>query len=253
MTLNPTQRFSDRVTDYVRYRPGYPAELIAFLHAVCAVPAQARVADVGAGTGISSKLLLDAGHPVIAIEPNDAMREAADQWLSGYPGYSSIAATAEQTTLPDASVDLVIAAQAFHWFDRDHVRHEFARILRPGGLVALLWNARLIDGSDFLRGYEALLRTYSIDYGVVSERYSDDADMQGWFGSGLRHIGHFHHVVKMDFDALRGRTLSSSFMPQAGHPGFEPALEALKTLFDATARQGHVDFEYDARIYIGTV
>ncbi|MCL2589670.1 MAG: class I SAM-dependent methyltransferase [Betaproteobacteria bacterium] len=253
MTLNSTQRFSGRVADYIRYRPGYPVELVAFLHETCGIPTQARVADIGAGTGISSKLLLDAGYLVIAVEPNDDMREAADQLLSGYPNYSSIAAPAEQTTLPDANVDLVIAAQAFHWFDRDLVRREFARILRPGGLVALLWNARLLDGSDFLRGYEALLRTHSVDYGAVAERYSDDADMQGWFGSGLRHIGHFHHVVKMNFDGLRGRTLSSSFMPQAGHPGYEPTLQALKSLFDATSRQGYVDFEYDARIYVGTV
>jgi SAM-dependent methyltransferase len=253
MTLNSTQRFSSRVADYIRFRPGYPAELIAFLHKTCAVPAQAKVADIGAGTGISSKLLLDAGHPVIAVEPNDAMRRAADEWLSSYPGYSSIAAPAERTTLPDASVDLVVAAQAFHWFDRNPARREFARILRPGGLVALFWNIRLLDGSDFLRGYEMLLRTYGVDYSAVAERYSDDADMQDWFGPGLRHIGHFHYAQRLDFDSLRGRLLSSSYVPQAGHPDYEPMLEALKSLFDATARQDHVDFEYDTRIYVGTL
>jgi SAM-dependent methyltransferase len=251
--LNSTQRFTDRVADYVRYRPGYPAELIAFLHETCGIPAQARVADIGAGTGISSKLLLDAGHPVIAVEPNDAMRQAADQWLSGTPGYSSVAAPAEQTTLPDASVDLITAAQAFHWFDRDLVRREFARILRPGGLVALFWNIRLLDSSDFLRGYEALLQTYGVDYSAVAERYSDDADMQRWFGSGLRHIGHFHYAQKLDFDSLRGRLLSSSYVPRVGHPNLEPALQALKSLFDATARQGTVDFEHDTRIYVGSL
>ncbi|MCL2831310.1 MAG: class I SAM-dependent methyltransferase [Betaproteobacteria bacterium] len=253
MTLNPTQRFSGRVADYVRYRPGYPAELIRFLHETCAIPAQARVADIGAGTGISSKLLLDAGHPVIAVEPNDAMRQAADQWLCAYPDYSSIAAPAEQTTLPDASVDLVTAAQAFHWFDRERVRREFARILRPGGLVALFWNIRLLDGNDFLRGYEALLRTHSIDYGAVSDRYSDDADMQDWFGSGLRHIRHLYHASRLDFDGLRGRTLSASYMPKAGDPGHESMLQALESLFEATAREGFVELEYDTRVYVGSV
>ncbi|MCL2872792.1 MAG: class I SAM-dependent methyltransferase [Betaproteobacteria bacterium] len=251
MALNSTQRFSDRVANYVRYRPGYPAELVTFLHETCGVPVRAKIADIGAGTGISSKLLLDAGHPVIAVEPNDAMRQAADQWLSGYPNYSSVAAPAEQTTLPDASVDLVAAAQAFHWFDREKVRGEFARILRPDGLVALFWNIRLLDGSDFLRGYETLLRTYGVDYSAVAERYSDDADMQAWFGAGLRHIGHFHYVQKLDFDGLRGRLLSSSYVPQAGHPNHEPAMQALRTLFDTTARQGVVDFAYDTRIYVG--
>ncbi|MDR0769599.1 MAG: class I SAM-dependent methyltransferase [Burkholderiales bacterium] len=253
MSLNPTQRFTDRVADYIRYRPGYPAELIPFLHETCAIPAQAEVADIGAGTGISSKLLLDAGHPVLAVEPNDAMRQAADQWLSAYPGYSSIAASAEQTTLPDASVDLVVAAQAFHWFDRDLARREFSRILRPGGLAALFWNSRLLDGSVFLRGYEMLLQTYGLDYNAIAESYRDDADMRRWFGSGLRHIGHFHHAQKLDFDGLRGRLLSSSYAPKAEHPNHAPALQALKSLFDATARQGVVDFEYDTRIYVGTL
>ncbi|MDR0251526.1 MAG: class I SAM-dependent methyltransferase [Burkholderiales bacterium] len=253
MTLNPTQRFSDRVADYVRYRPSYPAELITFLHETCAIPVQAKVADIGSGTGISTKLLLDAGHSVIAVEPNDAMRQAADQWLSGYPGYSSIAAPAEQTTLPDACVDLVVAAQAFHWFDRDWTRREFARILRPGGLVALFWNIRLFDGSDFLRSYETLLRTYGVDYSAVAERYGDDANMQNWFGSGLRHIGHFRYAQKLDFDSLRGRMLSSSYVPQVGHPNHAPIVQALKSLFDATAQQGQVDFEYDTRVYVGAL
>ncbi|MDR2244232.1 MAG: class I SAM-dependent methyltransferase [Burkholderiales bacterium] len=253
MALNPTQRFSDRVADYVRYRPSYPAELITFLHETCAIPAHARVADIGAGTGISTRLLLDAGHPVIAVEPNDAMRQAADQWLSGYPNYSSVAASAEQTTLPDASVDLVAAAQAFHWFDREQARREFARIVRPDGLIALFWNIRLFDGSAFLRGYEKLLRTHGVDYSTVAERYCGDAEMQDWFGSGLRHIGHFHYAQKLDFDSLRGRMLSSSYVPQVGHPNHEPIVQALKSLFDATARQGQVDFEYDTRIYVGTL
>ncbi|MDR2711261.1 MAG: class I SAM-dependent methyltransferase [Burkholderiales bacterium] len=253
MAFNSTQRFSNRVADYVRYRPNYPAELVTFLHETCGVPARAKIADIGAGTGISTKLLLDAGHPVVAVEPNDAMRQAADQWLSGYPNYSSIAAPAEQTTLPDASVDLVTAAQAFHWFDREGARREFARILRPGGLVALFWNIRLLDGSDFLRGYETLLRIYGVDYSAVAERYSDDADMQDWFGSGLRHVGHFHYAQKLDFDGLRGRLLSSSYVPQVGHPNHEATIQALRTLFDATAQDGVVDFEYDTRIYVGSL
>ncbi|MCL2022337.1 MAG: class I SAM-dependent methyltransferase [Betaproteobacteria bacterium] len=253
MPLDSTQRFSNRVADYARYRPSYPAELLAFLHEMCAIPTHARVADVGAGTGISSKLLLDAGHPVIAIEPNAAMRQAAEQWLSGYPGYTSIAAPAEQTTLPDASVELVTAAQAFHWFDHNRAHREFARILCPGGLVAIFWNIRLLDSSDFMRGYETLMRTYGVDYSAVAERYSDDADMQDWFGAGLRHIGHFHYAQKLDFDSLRGRLLSTSYIPLAGDPNYEPMLQALKSLFDATAQKGCINFEYDTRIYVGSL
>src|SRR5262249_48098424 len=125
---NSTQRFSDRVADYVKFRPTYPREVVTFLHNTCGLEPRAQVADMGAGTGIWAKVLLDEGHPVVAVEPNDAMREAANTWLASYQGFSSVAGTAEATTLNDASVDLVIAAQAFHWFDPVTARREFARI-----------------------------------------------------------------------------------------------------------------------------
>src|ERR1700744_1650569 len=150
-----TQRFTDRVADYVKYRPSYPRDVVSFLHETCGVAPDAQVADIGAGTGISARLFLDAGHPVIAVEPNLAMREAANAWLAPYENFRSVAGTAEATTLEDASVDLVIAAQAFHWFDPVATRREFARILRPQGHVALFWNSRLLDRSPFLAGYEA--------------------------------------------------------------------------------------------------
>lgn len=249
-----TQRFSSRVADYVRYRPGYPPSLLQWLHDDIGLPRSALVADIGAGTGISSELFLTAGHPLIAVEPNAAMRTAAEQWLlPNHPHFQSLAGTAEATTLPDHSVDLVAAAQAFHWFDTTAVRREWKRILRPGGLALVYWNSRLLDASPFLAGYEQLLLDYGTDYTEVAERYQDDQTMRDWFGAGLRGLVHLPNVQYLDYDGLRGRLLSSSYAPQAGDPRHAPMLEALQRLFDAHAVDDKVAFEYQTRAFVGTL
>jgi SAM-dependent methyltransferase len=250
-SLAPTERFSSRVTDYVRYRPDYPTALMAWLHGEMKVAKGAKVADIGAGTGISSKMFLDAGHDVVAVEPNAGMRAAAVEWLGASPGFSAIDGNAEATKLADASVDLISVAQAFHWFDQQAVKPEWRRILRAGGLVAIYWNSRKLTGSAFLEGYEKLLNDYGLDYSSVSERYGDDEHMRRWFGAGLRGMAYFPHSQRLDFDALRGRLLSSSYAPQAGHADHESMLAALRELFDATERDGFVDFDYDTRIFVG--
>ena len=249
--LQAIQRFTSRVADYVRYRPDYPAALPAWLRDEHGVTADWRVADIGAGTGISSKMFLEAGHAVTAVEPNTAMRAAAQQWLGHEPRFSAVDGSAEATTLADASTDLVSAAQAFHWFDQAAIKPEWRRILRPGGLVAVYWNSRRLTGTPFLAGYEALLNTYGTDYSSVSERYGDDDHMRHWFGSGLRGLTRFPHAQRLGFDALRGRLLSSSYAPQAGDPQHAPMLAALRRLFDATQSGGTMDFTYDTRIFVG--
>src|SRR5579864_6957992 len=138
--LDPTRRFSDRVADYVRCRPDYPQAMMAWLQRKHHVDPRWMVADIGAGTGISSKMFLDAGQAVVAVEPNAPMRAAALEWLGGNARFRAVDGTAEATTLATASVDLVSAAQAFHWLDPAAVRREWARILRPGGLAAIYWN-----------------------------------------------------------------------------------------------------------------
>ena len=251
MIDDSTRRFTSRVADYVKYRPTYPREVATFVHVECGITPGATVADIGAGTGISAKLFLDAGHPVVAVEPNAAMREAADRYLADYAGYRSVAGTAEDTTLETASVDLVIAAQAFHWFEKAGARREFARILKPRGKVVLFWNSRLVKGSAFLEGYEALLREFSPDYANVAETYPDDDAMADWFGDGFEQKTVFPNAQLLDYDGLRGRLASSSYAPKPGDARHEPMLAALRQLFDATQRDGHVNFAYETRVYAG--
>jgi len=251
--LRSTERFSDRVADYVRYRPDYPVALVDWLHREHGVDTSWDVADVGAGTGISAKLFLDAGHRVTAVEPNAPMREAAERWLGDDPRFRAVDGRADATGLSDASVALIVVAQAFHWFDETATRREFARILRPGGLAAIVWNTRHLHGTPFLEGYEALLQRYGTDYTSVAERYADEPRMRAWFGDGFRGTARFDHGQKLDFDALKGRLMSSSYAPQPGHPQHAPMLDALRKLFDATAVDGRIDFTYDTRVYVGTL
>lgn len=250
-SLQSTTRFSDRVDDYVRYRPDYPLALLQWLQQEQGVNTQWHVADIGAGTGISSRMFLDGGYRVIAVEPNAPMRGAAEQWLGGTAGFSATDGRADATGLPDASVDLVTVAQAFHWFDEEATRHEFARILRPGGLAAVWWNSRRLVGTPFLEAYERLLLAYGNDYTSVAERYADDAHMRQWFGGGFTGSARFDHSQRLDFEALKGRLMSSSYAPKESEPNHAPMLKALRIVFDTCAEHGTVGFDYDTRIFAG--
>lgn len=254
MIDDSTRRFTDRVADYVKFRPTYPREVATFAHVELGVAPGAAVADIGAGTGLSTRLFLDAGHPVTAVEPNAAMRAAADAFLADYAKdgrYRSVAGTAEATTLADASIDLVSAAQAFHWFRKAETQREFARILKPRGKIVLFWNSRLLTGSAFLEGYEALLQRFCADYAQVAETYPDAAAMAHWFGDGFEHQTVFPNAQWLDFEGLRGRLMSSSYAPQPGDARHEPMLAALRELFDSTQQDGRVNFAYETRVYAG--
>ncbi|HET6553410.1 MAG TPA: class I SAM-dependent methyltransferase [Dyella sp.] len=251
--LKSTERFSDRVADYVRYRPDYPVAMLEWLQQTHGVNPHWRVADIGAGTGISSKLFLDGGYRVTAVEPNEPMRKAAEQWLGDNERFQTVDGHATATGLDDASVDLVIAAQAFHWFDQAAARREFQRILKPSGLAAIAWNSRRLVGTPFLEGYEALLKEYGTDYTSVAERYGDEPQLRAWFGGGYLGMGRFDHGQQLDFDALRGRLMSSSYAPRIGDPRHEPMMHALRELFDRCAADDRISFDYDTVIYTGTL
>lgn len=248
--LKTASRFDDRVENYVAYRPKYPAGVIDFLRDELGLTPKSVVADVGSGTGILSELLLKAGCQVVGVEPNDAMRGAAESRLKSFAEFRSVKGTAEATTLEGASADFVTAAQAFHWFDAEGARAEFRRILKPGGWVVLVWNMRRTDSTVFLRDYENLLREFGTDYAQVNcEQVSEERIAQFFVGEfGSKSLDNFQ---SFDFSGLRGRLLSSSYVPLEGHPKFEPMLAALRRLFDAHQRDGRVRVEYDAKLYYG--
>jgi SAM-dependent methyltransferase len=249
-TSNATSRFSDRVENYVRYRPGYPAEALRALKDECGLAPGHAVADIASGTGIWTRMLLENGNPVFAVEPNAEMRLAGERLLAGFPRCTNLAGTAEQTTLPDGSVDFVTAAQAAHWFDRARARREFVRILKPGGWLVLLWNERLTDSTQFLGAYEELLLTFGTDYEQVRHERTTDAVNEFFDPAPFReHV--FATRQEFDYPGLEGRLLSSSYAPGPGHPKHPPMLRELRRIFDEHAVGGNVAFDYNTRLFFG--
>ena len=246
-----TRRFSDRVENYVRYRPHYPEAVLQVLRQKTGLTASAAIADIGSGTGISAELFLRNGNPVFGVEPNLDMQQAAARLLQTYSQFHSITGTAEVTTLPSQSVDYVLAAQAFHWFKPQPTQQEFARILRPGGWVVLMWNSRRTASTPFLQDYEALLHQYGTDYREIRHKNIDLQALQAFFAGGPLETQTFYNEQRFDFEGLKGRLLSSSYTPNAGHPNYPPMVQALKHLFEQYEEQGQVRFEYDTEIYFG--
>lgn len=245
MSADSKSRFSDRVTNYVRYRPNYPREVFELLSREVPLGRGASVADVGSGTGISARRLAETGATVYAVEPNAAMRAAGEG-----DGIVSVDGAAEATTLPDHSVDLVTAFQAFHWFDRAAARREFARILRPEGTAALVWNERVEDATPFLRRYEALLREFAGDYLAVRHNAISEPDLAAWFGGGMR-TARFENAQTFDYGGVLGRLMSSSYAPPEGDPRYLPMVTALRRLFEETQEDGAVEFLYATNAYYG--
>jgi ubiquinone/menaquinone biosynthesis C-methylase UbiE len=245
------QRFSNRVADYVRYRPGYPAMLIDLLHTECGLRSNHVVADIGSGTGILAKLFLENGNRVFGIEPNDEMRHAGEEFLLAHKNFSSLQGSAEATTLPGASVDFVTVAQAFHWFEPVTTRREFLRILKPHGWVIVIWNDRRLSETPFGRAYEDLLVRFGTDYARVKEAYPETHDMENFFGKEKFQRRELPNFQEFDFDGLAGRLRSSSYAPKEGHASFGPMMGALRELFDASEKFGCVRMEYTSQIYFG--
>jgi SAM-dependent methyltransferase len=248
--IDPTKRFSSRVENYIKYRPGYPTAILDLLKENCGVTHASVIADVGSGTGILTELLLKNGSPIFGVEPNKDMREAAERLLKKHPHFTSISGTAESTTLKDRSVDVVTAGQAFHWFDREKTRQEFLRILKPGGWVVLIWNDRSTSASPFLKSYEQFLMTCATDYAAVNHKQIDAGAIRALFGGGFKHAI-FPNEQVFDFEGLKGRLLSSSYAPEAGHPKHAPMLSTLRAIFDEHQGNGKVIFEYDTVVHYG--
>lgn len=248
----PTERFTSRADAYARYRPGYPPEAVTLLQQRCGLSAQAVVADIGSGTGILTALLLKSGAQVFGVEPNGAMRAAAEAALRAAPRFQSVNGTAEATTLAAESVDLLVAGQAFHWFDVPLARLEALRVIRAGGWGALLWNERPNDATAFLADYEAMLKRHAPQYATITASRANEAAMREFFGGAMERAA-FPNQQQLDFEGLRGRLQSSSYAPEPDDPGYAPIMAALRQVFDAHAREGRVVLPYQTLVYFGAL
>jgi SAM-dependent methyltransferase len=246
--MQSVERFSSRVENYVRYRPGYPSAIVDLLRDECGLTSESIIADVGSGTGKLSELLLKNGNLVIGVEPNAAMRQAAEVVLADCENFRSIDGTAESTTLDNQSIDLVIAGQAFHWFDPPRAKAECARILKRNGWVVVIWNERQTDTTPFLRAYEQLLLTYGTDYQEVRHENAEPR-VEEFFAPRRPRFAQFPNHQEFDLQALRGRLLSSSYTPEASSPQFQPMVDELESIFEKFQRSGAVRFGYDTRVF----
>ena len=247
---NATSRFSDRVENYVRYRPGYPQDAVHALKSECGLQPSHGIADIASGTGIWTRMLLENGNSVFGVEPNAEMRQAGEAFLAEFPRFCSVEGKAEATTLLDRSVDFVTAAQAAHWFDRPRARREFVRILKPGGWLVLLWNERLINSTPFLRAYEELLLEFGTDYQEIRHERTTES-VNEFFDPAPYQERVFPMRQEFDYEGLQGRLLSSSYAPGAGHAKHEPMVRELRRIFSQHASNGRVGFEYKTRVYFG--
>lgn len=248
--LSNTERFSNRVENYVKYRPHYPKEVLDVFRSEMNLQKTSIIADIGSGTGISTKLFLENGNEVFGVEPNKAMREASQTFLQNFPNFHPVNGTAENTTLKDKSVDIIIAAQAFHWFDSAKTRLEFRRVLREKGFAALIWNERQLDSNDFLREYERFVIKFGTDYKDVRHEKVTKEIIEDFFQTDFQEKV-FQNSQIVDFEGFKGRILSSSYIPTEESPLYEEMIKELKTLFTEYQKNDTIEVRYDTKVYFG--
>ncbi|HEY2364144.1 MAG TPA: class I SAM-dependent methyltransferase [Candidatus Angelobacter sp.] len=250
MSKSPTERFTGRVDNYVRYRPKYPLQVVNALRQDCGLRPEHTIADIASGTGIFTRLLLENGNHVFAVEPNAEMRAASAHLQESFPRLALVVGAAEATTLPAASVDFITVAQAAHWLEPKQARAEFERILKPHGWCVLLWNERRTTGNPFLDDYEQLLHRYCVEY--KDKRHGQTAPIAQAFFAGVQYQQRvFDYQQEFDFAGLAGRLLSSSYCPLQRDPAHAPMMQELERIFHAHARHNTVRIDYDTRMFFG--
>lgn len=249
--MKSTNRFSDRAGLYAKHRPGYPAAVIDVLRVEAGLTAKSVVADIGSGTGISSRLLAPHVELVYAVEPNAEMRAEAER--EEPLNVISIEGTAEVTGLVSGAVHFVVAATAFHWFKVGEARAEFRRILKPEGTVVLMWNMRRRQGSPLVAEYEQLLQSFGTDYSasLMSDKWV--APAAAFFGAGKSENRVLPNHQDFDFEGFKGRLLSASYAPLPGHGKHVAMIARLQEIFDRHQVDGRVRFDYDTQVYWGRV
>lgn len=251
--MDTVGRFGKRVENYVKYRPSYPVPAIDLLIEKCSLKPESKIADIGSGTGIFTRLLLDQGFRVYGVEPGDDMRAIAERDFADNPNFTSVPNKAEATGLDPNSIDLVTVAQAFHWMDIPTFRTECQRILKSNGHVAIVWNNRKTSGTPFLEDYESLLRKLESDYSSAWQNRVNQESIAQFFGGPHFELHTFPNKQTFDWDGLLGRVLSSSYVPLPDAPGYRPMVESLRGIFDKHSQAGTVTFEYNTEVYLGQI
>jgi ubiquinone/menaquinone biosynthesis C-methylase UbiE len=247
-----TVRFTNRVDDYLKGRPGYPVEIVPLLENQCGLTTSSVVVDVGCGTGLLARLFCERGCRVIGVEPNAAMRDAGRNYLAGYSNFEMLEGGAESIPLPATSVDFFTAGQAFHWFDQKEARHEFMRLLKPNGWAVLTWNDREFTGSTFAEAYENLLMKFGTDYAEVHQRgKATISAFEQFFGNNEFTKRTFPNVQQLDHEHFVARVLSASYMPTPNHENHPPMMRELERIFRENERDGAVEVKYTTSVYFG--
>jgi SAM-dependent methyltransferase len=248
-----SEKFTGRASVYKKYRPDYPEEYIDYLAEYNTLGPQSVIADIGSGTGVLSRQLLDKGFSVLCVEPNDDMRSTAEAELGNYPGFTSVNGAAEHTGLAGGCADLITAAQAFHWFDKGLFKAECKRLLKEGANVALVWNSR-DETSAFVRANADIMKRFCpLFYGFSGGIDEAPEVFEAFFENGSFDCRVFRNDLQYDLDGFIGRTLSASYALNEGSPGYKGFIAALTELFEKYSRGGRVTMPNTTRSYIGKV
>jgi len=245
-----TERFADTVENYIKYRPSYPPELLQLLIDQCELTKDKIVADIGSGTGILTQIILDNGNLVFAVEPNQAMRQAAEKHLHDYALFRSVNGTAEATTLVYNSVDLITVGTAFHWFDAVKAKTEFKRIIKSNGFIALAWNVR-DQNTKFIAEYEKIISKYNKDYQITSGKKFEIEKLKEFFAPHPMHEQAFAYKQVFNLAGLQGRLLSSSYALRPTDSQYTHMMNELEKIFNEYQENGKIQFNYKTMIYYG--
>lgn len=248
--MRSKERFSQTVEDYVKYRPTYPKKVIEILKNECDLTTNSVLADVGFGTGLLTKLLLENGNFVYGIEPNESMRKAGEKFLQGFSKFESIAGSAEETSLASNSINIITVGTAFHWFDPIKTKTEFQRILKSPGWVMLVWNVRN-EAMPLIKDYEKLITEFGRDYKDSAAQKFDESATANFFAPFEMHIKSFPNSQQFDWEGFKGRLLSTSYSLREGQSGFDKMIAELKTIFNHHQKNNKVDFDYVTKLYYG--
>ena len=246
-----TERFSGRVQAYLAYRPRFPRGIVPFLREHGALPEGAVVADVGAGTGMLAEIFLEAGHRVIAVEPNGEMLEACRELAGQEPALEVVQGSAESTTLPKASVDLIAVGRAMHWFDWPRAHREFQRILRADGWVLLASNGHSDSGSPISNRLSEIFRKSRTDSAEADTTRDFQKRLRGFLDTSSWQRKTLHHSMTVDFATLLGYAESLSAIPRPGERGYEGMVAELRAVFEEYQRDWMLKTPLTCNLHLG--